>query len=334
MADLALALKNGEPWEGIRGLGYIAKAPVDSYIQTPTHAQVAADPKRYIELFSAFYHNNDPITANGLCEPVDGRFYIQNPPAFYLEAKELDRVFELPYRRDLHPFHAQHGSVKALETIRFSVTTHQGCYGECNFCAIAVHQGRTIRSRSEASIEREIRSFGEHPKFKGIISDVGGPTANMYGFECAKKLKKGICETKRCLFPVGCKTLKPTHKRQIDLLRKLRKLPGVRKIFIASGIRYDLILDDGQFGDAYLEEVVRHHVSGQMKVAPEHATDSVLELMGKPGKSSFSPTISSPPIPVVQSGRWKISNGSPPGRWGCSPSRCRSSPPRRGPGRR
>lgn len=284
---LANALQKGEEWRGIGSLCYISKTPVEEYLQLPSHADAVADKLKFIELFSGFYHNNDPVTARGLCEPVDDRFLVQNPPAPYLTDEDLDAVYELPFQRDAHPYHAKQGAIKALETIRFSVTTHQGCYGECNFCAIAVHQGRTIRSRSEASIVSEVRSFAAHPKFKGIISDVGGPTANMYGFECNKKLQKGICETKRCLFPHGCKALKPTHKRQIDLLRKLRRESNIRKIFIASGIRYDLILDDEAFGETYLKEVMEHHTSGQMKIAPEHADDRVLKLMGKPGKKSL-----------------------------------------------
>jgi uncharacterized radical SAM protein YgiQ len=287
VVELARALDRGEAWQEIRGLSYIAKAPVENYLPLPSHAEALADKRQFITLFHRFYQNNDPITARGLRQPVDDRFLIQNPPAPYPAGEVLDRIYALPYTRDAHPIHAKAGPIKALETIRFSVTTHQGCYGECNFCAIAVHQGRTIRSRSEASILEEVRSFEQHPKYRGVIADVGGPTANMYGFECAKKLAKGSCEEKRCLFPKGCKSLKPTHKRQIDLLRRLRREKGVRHLFIASGIRTDLILDDRAHGEAYLQEILSHHVSGQMKIAPEHADDRVLALMGKPGKKSL-----------------------------------------------
>jgi uncharacterized radical SAM protein YgiQ len=189
--------------------------------------------------------------------------------------------------RDLHPFHLKEGKVKALETIKFSISTHQGCYGECNFCAISVHQGRTIRSRSEASIINEAKHFGTYKDFKGIISDLGGPTANMYGYECSKKLSHGTCKEKSCMFPKLCKTLKPTHKKQIDLLRKIRTLPHIKKAFVASGIRYDLISDDKVHGYEYLKEIVNHHTSGQMKIAPEHIDDEILLLLGKPGKEAL-----------------------------------------------
>ena len=240
-----------------------------------------------MDLFVIFYHNNDPISAKGLCQEVDGRYVVQNPPALYLGPEEMDLVASLPYMRDAHPFDSAQGQIRALETIRFSLSTHQGCYGECNFCAISVHQGRTVRSRSEESIINEAQEFTKHPKFKGIIHDVGGPTANMYGYECTKKLKKGTCKDKTCLFPFTCKAMPVNHSRQIGLLRKLRALPKVRKAFIASGIRYDLIAEDKAHGEAYLKEILEHHISGQMKVAPEHIDDEVLSLMGKPGKESL-----------------------------------------------
>ncbi|RLC75446.1 MAG: YgiQ family radical SAM protein, partial [Chloroflexi bacterium] len=184
-------------------------------------------------------------------------------------------------------FYERLGPVKALETIKFSLATHRGCYGECNFCSIAVHQGRTVRWRSEGSIVRETRRLAAYPDFKGYIQDVGGPTANMYGFECQKKLAKGSCEDRRCVYPQICPQLKIDHSKQIALLRRLRKVEGVKKVFVASGIRYDLVLADRQHGVSYLREVARHHVSGQMKVAPEHTVGRVLRLMGKPGTKTL-----------------------------------------------
>ncbi len=169
-----------------------------------------------------------------------------------------------------------------MDTIKYSLTTHRGCYGECNFCAIAIHQGRTVTSRSEDSILKEIKEITKDKKFKGNISDVGGPTANMYQMECTKKLKLGACSDKRCLYPNVCPALKPNHKKQISLLEKVRSIEKIKKVFIASGIRYDLILGDKTYGDKYLEEIVAHHVSGQMKIAPEHTEDKILDLMGKP----------------------------------------------------
>jgi len=287
IVEFAKAIESGEGKEDVRGLCYVAKEPKKEYLNLPTFSECLKDPLRFMDLFDTFYHNNDPISAKGLCQEVDGRFVVQNPPAPYLDSKQMDLVASLPYMRDAHPYDSAQGEIKALETIRFSLSTHQGCYGECNFCAISVHQGRTVRSRSEESIINEAKDFTRHPKFKGIIHDVGGPTANMYAYECSKKLKKGTCEDKTCLFPFTCKAMPINHSRQIGLLKKLRELPKVRKAFIASGIRYDLIAEDKAHGEAYLKEILEHHISGQMKVAPEHIDDEVLFLMGKPGKESL-----------------------------------------------
>ena len=199
----------------------------------------------------------------------------------------MDRAAELPYQRAQHPYYEKMGPVKALETIRFSINTHRGCYGECNFCAIAVHEGRTVRWRSADSIRREAEILTQHPAFKGIIQDIGGPTANMYGYECRKKLAKGVCTDKRCLFPAECAALRPDHRAQIDLLKSIRSIPGVRKVFVASGIRYDLLQADSSWGMAYLQEIAQYHVSGQMKIAPEHSEEHILALMGKPGRQGL-----------------------------------------------
>jgi uncharacterized radical SAM protein YgiQ len=208
---------------------------------------------------------------------------VQNPPALPLTQSELDEIYELDFERAQHPYYERLGPVRALETIRFSLTTHRGCYGECNFCSIAVHQGRTVRWRSEDSIVREARRLVQLPDFKGIIQDVGGPTANMYGFECEKKTARGSCADKRCIYPELCPQMEVDHSRQLALLRRLRGIKGVKKVFVASGIRYDLVLADEKHGPAYLRDVVRHHTSGQMKVAPEHTQARVLQRMGKPG---------------------------------------------------
>ncbi|MDD2382573.1 MAG: YgiQ family radical SAM protein [Sulfurospirillaceae bacterium] len=285
--EFADALKEGIQPYHVRGLSYISKELKSDYIQLPSHDEVVNDKHKFIDMFDLFYHNNDPISAKGLCQKVDSRYLIQNPPSYYLQSNELDEVSALPYERDLHPYHQAEGKVKALETIKFSISTHQGCYGECSFCAISVHQGRTIRSRSENSIINEAKLFTTYKDFKGIISDIGGPTANMYGYECSKKITKGTCEEKSCMFPTMCKALKPTHKKQIELLRKVRSIEGIKKAFIASGIRYDLISDDKAHGYEYLKEIVNHHISGQMKIAPEHIDDEILGLMGKPGKQSL-----------------------------------------------
>ena len=285
--EFADALNKGIYPLNIRGLCYISKEPKEEYLSLPSHAETLNDKLKFMDMFDIFYHNNDPISAKGLCQKVDDRYLIQNPPALYLTTEEMDEVSALPFMRDAHPYHKKDGAIKALETIKFSISTHQGCYGECSFCAISVHQGRTIRSRSENSIIKEAKHFTTYKDFKGIISDLGGPTANMYGYECHKKVTKGTCEEKSCMFPKLCKALKPTHKKQLDLLRKVRALPGIKKAFVASGIRYDLISDDKAYGYEYLKEIVEHHLSGQMKIAPEHIDDEILALMGKPGKESL-----------------------------------------------
>jgi uncharacterized radical SAM protein YgiQ len=285
---LPKALERGESPHNIRGVCYIAKEPREEYLSLPSHQECLANKEKYIDLFDLFYNHNDPISAKGLCQEVDGRYSIQNPPADYLDENEMDAVSALPFTRELHPYHRPQGAVKCLETIKFSIMTHQGCWGECNFCAIGVHQGRTIRTRSEESILKEATQFTEYKDFKGIISDVGGPTANMYGYECAKKLKHGTCDHQRCVDDTHlCKKMKVDHTRVINLLRSLREIRGIKKAFVASGVRYDLINEDKRNGYEYLKEMVRHHISGQMKVAPEHTSEHVLHLMNKPGKQTL-----------------------------------------------
>ena len=284
MLQLAQAIKTGADWKNIRGLAYISKEPNEEYITVPSFEECREDKYKFIEMFNTFYKNCDSLTAKGLNQQHGDRWLIQNPPSENFSSELLDEIYGMDFERDVHPYYKKDGVVRALDTIKYSLTTHRGCYGECNFCAIAIHQGRTVTSRSEESVIKEITDITKDKKFKGNISDVGGPTANMYQMECSKKLKLGACSDKRCLYPNTCPALKPNHKRQIDLLKKLRSIEGIKKIFIASGIRYDLILDDHAYGDKYLEEIVAYHVSGQMKIAPEHTEDKVLSLMGKQGK--------------------------------------------------
>ncbi len=274
----------------IRGLCYISKAmPEDNlsfkYLPLYPYESVKKDKDKFAESFHIFYANNDPLTAQGLVQQQDSRYLVQNPPQFYPDTNGMDKIAQLDFERDVHPYYKKSGKVRALDTIQFSVSTHRGCYGECNFCSIAVHEGRTVRWRSEESILNEIRDLTRHPDFKGIISDAGGPTANMYGFECEKKIKHGACKDKRCMFPNICKNLKPDHSKQIKLLQKIREIKGVRKVFVASGIRYDLMFADKKSGIKYLETIVKDHVSGQLKVAPEHTEPRLLEIMGKSDKS-------------------------------------------------
>ncbi len=286
-STLALAgclQKKASP-ENLPGLCYLARDVPESALLLPSFYEVGdkKNKKKFSRMFMDFYLNNDPITAKMLAQQQDNRFLIQNPPWPAPSTAELDQIHGLDFEREVHPLDSAQGEVRAMETIRFALTTHRGCYGECNFCAIAVHQGRTVSCRSRESLIAEAKELTRHPKFKGTISDLGGPTANMYGFECEKKLTKGTCATKRCLFPSICPRMPIDHGPQITLLREIRKIKGIRKVVVASGIRYDMILADRKNGLRYLEEIVRHHISGQLKIAPEHCVDSVLACMGKPG---------------------------------------------------
>jgi len=288
LEQLTKAIDEKRDYTDIRGICYISKEPKSEFHQMPSHQECLDDKEKYIDLFDLFYDNNDPIAANGLCQAVDTRFLIQNPPCDHLNEDEMDANSNLPFTRELHPYYAKMGKVKCLETIKFSIMTHHGCWGECNFCAIGVHQGRTIRTRSEENILKEAKEFNKYKDYKGIIADVGGPTANMYGYECNKKLKLGTCDHQRCVDANHlCGSMKPDHSRNINLLRQVRAVEGVRKAFVASGVRYDLITEDKKHGYEYLKEMVKHHISGQMKVAPEHTQQHVLELMGKPGKQTL-----------------------------------------------
>jgi len=287
VVELAAALKEKKDPGEIRGICYISKNIPEGCIELPSYKVSAEDKTAFTDMFHIFYQNNDPITALPLAQKQDTRFLIQNPPAPYLSVKELDALHDLKYMRDAHPFYLKQGKVKALETIRFSIATHRGCYGECSYCAIAVHQGRMVRWRSKKSILSEARQIASHPLFKGTIHDVGGPTANMYGIECTVKTEKGSCKNRNCLFPEVCSSLNADHGKQISLLKAIRNIKGVRNVFVASGIRYDLVLADTNNGIKYLREVINHHTSGQMKIAPEHTEDSVLKFMGKPGTDTL-----------------------------------------------
>lgn len=284
---LAACLRDGRPPRDVRGLCYIAKEPPPDFLELPPFETVAADKDAFTRMFHTFYCNNDPVSARGLYQKHASRYLVQNPPAPTETQAELDAIYALDFERRQHPFYEKQGKVRALETIGFSISTHRGCYGECNFCAISVHEGTTVRWRSLESILAEAGRLTRHPDFKGYIQDLGGPTANMYGFECPKKLARGICTARRCIYPEACPLMPMNHQPQIELLKKVRRISGVKKVFVASGLRCDMILCDRERGDAYLRELVEHHVSGQLKVAPEHVEDYVLGLMGKPGRASL-----------------------------------------------
>ncbi len=284
--ELARCFQQGKDPHQIRGLCYKSESIPEECLELPSHKNCAKDKDVFTKMFHTFYRNNDPITALSLAQKQDTRYLIQNPPAFCLSGKELDAVHALDYERALHPYYQKQGDVKALETIRFSIATHRGCYGECNYCAIAVHQGRQVSWRGRASILAEAKLIASLPTFKGVIADVGGPTANMYGIECTRKNTKGSCTEKRCLFPKPCSKLNINHAQQLSLLKDLRKISGIRKVVIASGLRHDMILADHESGTRYLKNVIRYHVSGQMKIAPEHSQPHVLQKMGKPGSDT------------------------------------------------
>lgn len=281
--EIARRLRDGESASGIAGTCEIAKAAPDGYLALPSFEQARDDADAFIRMYKTFYDNTDPVTARGLAQQHGDRWLVQHPPPAYETQEELDAYAALPFRRDAHPSYRGQGKLIALDTISFSLQTHRGCYGECNFCAIALHEGRRVRWRSERSVLDEAAGFTRHPRFRGIIPDVGGPTANMYGFECTKKIEKGACTEKRCVYPELCRQMPVDHSRYTRLLEKLRHVDGVRKVFVASGIRYDMVMGDQRCGMAFMDELVRHHVSGQLKLAPEHSDPGLLDLMGKGG---------------------------------------------------
>ena len=285
--ELAQKLKSGQETKDIRGICYISSAPQPEYIELPAYEEVVTNKKSFMQMFDTFYRNNDPLTAKGLFQQHGPRYLVQNPPQPALTVAQLDQVYALNFARDVHPYYRTQGKVRAMETIKFSITTHRGCFGECNFCSIGLHEGRTIISRSEKSIIDEAQKITELPDFKGYILDAGGSTANMYGIDCSRKETQGACQDKRCLYPQVCTSLRPDHSRQINLLERLRRLKGVKKVFVASGIRYDLLFSDKKHCASYMQGLVKHHISGQLKVAPEHASPRVLRLMGKPQAKSL-----------------------------------------------
>ncbi len=286
--EIARRLKAGQNIDDIRGTCVISAAPPLGYLELPSFETVSGNKKTFARMFNLFYANNDPLTANGLYQKHGNRYLVHHPPQPHLTPAELDKIYSLDYAREVHPYYLAQGKVRAMDTIKFSLTTHRGCYGECNFCSIGLHEGRKIISRSEESIMEEAKRIAARKDFKGYIVDVGGATANMYGIDCARKDTKGACADKRCLTPQICASLKIDHSRQIRLLKNLQKIPGVKKVFVASGIRHDLVLADKIFGSAYLGELCRHHISGQLKIAPEHVSPYVLKLMGKPQTTALT----------------------------------------------
>ena len=250
-------------------------------IELPDFSMLQNNRLSYAESFRVQYENTDPFSAKPLIECYgEKRYVVQNPPAKPLTTQEMDDVYELPYMRTYHPSYEKDGGVPAISEIKFSLTSNRGCFGGCSFCALTFHQGRILQCRSHESLVKEAELMSKDPEFKGYIHDVGGPTANFRLPSCEKQLRNGVCKNKQCLFPTPCKNMKVDHSDYIALLRKLRNIQGVKKVFIRSGIRFDYVLADES--DDFMQELCKYHISGQLRVAPEHIADKVLQLMGKP----------------------------------------------------
>lgn len=255
-------------------------------ITLPSYEEMKEDKSLYAGSFKTQYDNTDFCTGKPLIEPYpNGIFVVQNPPQPPLSTQEMDDVYALPYMRTYHPSYEEKGGVPAISEIKFSLISNRGCFGGCSFCALTFHQGRTIQVRSHESIVEEAKLLTKDPDFKGYIHDVGGPTANFRHPSCEKQMTHGVCKNKQCLFPAPCKNMKADHSDYLSLLRKLRELPGVKKVFVRSGIRFDYLLADSD--DTFFRELVEHHISGQLKVAPEHISDKVLYYLGKPENAVY-----------------------------------------------
>lgn len=284
--EIAEALDSGLSIEDItfiRGTVYRTKTleNLSDYILLPSFEQTQTDKKAYADSFRIQHENTDAITAKILVEDNTTRGYVVvNPPALPLTMQEMDDVYDLPYQRAWHPIYDKDGGIPAFSEIKYSITNNRGCFGGCNFCALTYHQGRTVQVRSHASMLKEARQFTTETDFKGNIHDVGGPTADFRMPSCEKQLTKGVCPRKQCLFPQPCKNLKVDHSDYLKLLREMKAIPGVKKIFVRSGIRFDYLMADSD--RSFFKELVKDHVSGQLRVAPEHVSDPVLSCMGKP----------------------------------------------------
>lgn len=291
VVEIADALDSGLAVEDItyvRGTVYHAKNldSVYDYEMLPSFDELKKDKKEYAASFYTQYCNTDSITAKCLVESYGNNGYVvQNPPSAPLTELEMDDVYELPYMRAYHPSYEKDGGVPALNEIKFSLTSNRGCFGGCSFCALTFHQGRVIQTRSHESLVNEAKEMTKDPDFKGYIHDVGGPTANFRHTACEKQKKYGVCTNKQCLFPKPCQNLKVDHKDYLALLKKIRQIPGVKKVFVRSGIRFDYVMADSD--DTFLRELCKYYISGQLRVAPEHISDAVLDKMGKPHNAVY-----------------------------------------------
>lgn len=288
--EIARALDRGsdvKDLRSIRGTCYLTKdiSHLKSYVEVPSFEEVKTDKYKYALAEKIEHEEQDPIRGKTVVQKHGDRYLVQLAPALPLSQKQLDSVYELPYARTYHPMYERMGGIPAIEEVQFSLSSVRGCFGACNFCALAFHQGRIIQARSNRSVEKEADALISHPDFKGYIHDVGGPTANFKHTACEIQKKRGTCKERQCLFPTPCKNINPDHSEYLELLRVLRKKEGVKKVFVRSGIRFDYLLEDKN--DAFFTELVKHHVSGQLKVAPEHVSPNVLKYMGKPKREVY-----------------------------------------------
>ena len=288
--EMADALDSGLPVSELtflRGTVYKTRdrERIGDCIWLPNYTETASDKNKYAESYMIQYGNTDFVTAKTLAEEYREGIVVQNPPSPPLTEEELDRVYSLPYMRTYHPMYESMGGIPAIEEIKFSLSANRGCFGSCNFCAITFHQGRIVTARSDKSLVEEAVLMTEEKDFKGYIHDVGGPTANFMQPACKKQLKAGACKDRQCLFPEKCPNLIVDHKRYLRVLRKLRNIPKVKKVFIRSGLRYDYLIYDKD--ESFFNELCKYHISGQLRIAPEHVSDRVLEKMGKPKKEVY-----------------------------------------------
>ncbi|MBN1410893.1 MAG: YgiQ family radical SAM protein [Spirochaetales bacterium] len=287
--EIAAALKEGTPAGKLTGVrGTVCRcnpADAEETVILPSFEEITKDKRKYAESFRLQYANNDGISGRVLVEPYADGCIRQNPPSEPLTTEELDEIHGLPFQRTYHPAYESEGGVPAIKEVQFSIISTRGCYGDCGFCSLTFHQGRMVRSRGDQSILQEAEIITKMPGFKGYIHDVGGPTANFRSRPCAKSEKRGICADRECIGQSLCKNLEVEHKKYLALLRKIRALPGIKKVFIRSGVRFDYLIADPD--TAFFNELCEHHVSGQLKVAPEHISDTVLKLMNKPSHSVY-----------------------------------------------
>ena len=289
--QLANNLKHGKKGAdacvGVRGTAYMAHdaADIENAVECPSYEEVLDSKEAYARAVKMQYDEADHVRGKAVVQAHGKRVLIQNPPSLPLSMAEMDKVYSLPFARTYHPSYEAAGGVPAIQEVQFSIIHNRGCFGACNFCALAFHQGRYIQARSHDSVVREAEQIAQHPDFKGYIHDVGGPTANFRFPSCHHQEKHGLCRDKRCLFPTACKNLEADHRDYLTLLRRLRAIPGVKKVFVRSGLRYDYMMADDN--DEFFLELVKYHISGQLKVAPEHMSDNALYYMGKPSFSVY-----------------------------------------------